>query len=348
VRIAIVNDLALAIEALRRVVRSIAGAEVAWVARDGAQAVAQCQQDRPDLVLMDLVMPNLDGVEATREIMRRSPCPILVVTASVRGNVGKVYEALGCGALDAVATPRLGLSGGLHGADDLVRKITTVHALAAQADGGAAGGPASLPEAPSRAAASAPPLIAIGASTGGPHALTAVLAPLPVDLGAAVVVVQHIDRAFTAGLVRWLGRRVALPVAALDRPTALHGGRIWLAAGDGHVVVRDDGQLAISDQPRESLHRPSIDVFFASAARRYPGRVCGVLLTGMGRDGAAGLLALHRAGHHTIAQDEASSVVYGMPRAAAESGAASEILPLDHIAPRLQSWTRPPQRLAPS
>src|SRR5262245_10204758 len=178
-RIAIVNDLALAVEALRRVVRSIPGAEVAWVARDGEQAIAQCARDRPDLVLMDLIMPGVDGVQATREIMRRSPCPVLVVTASVRGNVGKVYDALGCGALDAVATPRLGLSGDLAGADDLIRKISTVHALGrdvartrgeelASSDAGPAAGPHTLP-----------PLIAIGASTGGPHALATILAGLP-------------------------------------------------------------------------------------------------------------------------------------------------------------------------
>jgi len=125
-----------------------------------------------------------------------------------------------------------------------------------------------------------------------------------------------------------------LPVLALSEPEPLRAGRIWLAAGDGHLVLRDDLRLGISEQPRETLHRPSIDIFFDSLARRFPGRLCGVLLTGMGRDGAAGLLALRRAGHPTIAQDEGSSVVYGMPRAAAELGAAGEVLPLDQIAPR--------------
>jgi len=338
VRIAIVNDLALAVEALRRVVRSIPDAEIAWVARDGVEAIAQCERDRPDLVLMDLVMPNVDGVEATREIMRRTPCPVLVVTASVRGNVGKVYDALGCGALDAVATPRLGRAGSLEGGADLVRKIATVRALADVAprrseatDVGERWHDAAVPQA-------VPPLIAIGASTGGPHALATILGGLPATLAAAVAVVQHIDHAFAPGLARWLGRRAALPVGLLSEAGPLRAGRIALAAGDAHLALRDDLQLGPRDQPREALHRPSIDVFFHSIAQRFPGRVCGVLLTGMGRDGAAGLLALRHAGHCTIAQDEASSVVYGMPRAAAESGAAGEVLPLDQIAPRLVRW----------
>jgi two-component system, chemotaxis family, response regulator WspF len=334
VRIAIVNDLALAVEALRRVVRSIPDAEVAWVARDGAAAIERCESDRPDLVLMDLVMPVMDGVAATREIMRRAPCPVLVVTASVHGNVAKVYEALGHGALDAVATPRLGLAGGLEGAAELVRKIATVQALAAER---AAAPSAAATAAPHAAGATAPagpvpPLLAIGASTGGPRALAAVLGSLPAELPAAVAVVQHIDGGFAAGLARWLAHRTPLTVAPLYGPEPLRAGHVWVAAGHGHLVLRDDLRLALSPQPADLLHCPSIDVFFESVARRVPGRGCAVLLTGMGRDGARGLRALRTAGYHTIAQDEHTSVVWGMPRVAAETGGASEVLPLDRIA----------------
>jgi chemotaxis response regulator CheB len=336
VRIAIVNDLALAVEALRRAVRSIEGASVAWVARDGSEAIAMCARDRPDLVLMDLVMPGVDGVAATREIMRRSPCPVLVVTASVRGNVGKVYEALGHGALDAVATPRLGLGGGLEGAAELARKIATVRALASDR-AQAASHPDVAPDMPDRRAALAPvpPLVAIGASTGGPAALARVLGALPGGLKAAVAVVQHVDTAFAPGLARWLAQRVALSVAPLTAPQPLRTGHVWVAAGEGHLVLRDDLRLGLIAEPRDALHRPSIDLFFESVARRIAGGGCGVLLTGMGRDGARGLLALRRVGFHTIAQDERSSVVWGMPRAAVEGGAAEEVLPLERIAARV-------------
>ena len=332
-RIAIVNDLALAVEALRRAVRSMPDAEIAWVARDGAEAIAQCERDRPDLVLMDLIMPRVDGVQATREIMRRSPCPVLVVTATVRGNVSKVYEALGCGAIDAVATPRLGLGGGLEGAAELLRKISTVRALCAERPLGAE--TAAAPSGEARARAPAPPLVAIGASTGGPHALAVVLGALPADLPAAVAVVQHIDIAFAPGLARWLAHATPLTVAPLLAAEALRPGHVWVAAGEGHLILRDDARLGLSAEPQGGLHRPSIDVFFESVARRLPGRGAGVLLTGMGRDGARGLLALRSAGFHTIAQDESTSIVWGMPRAAAESGGASEVLPLDRIAARI-------------
>ena len=340
-RIAIVNDLTLAVEALRRVVRSIPSASIAWVARDGREAIEMCGRDRPDLVLMDLIMPGVDGVEATRAIMQGSPCPVLVVTASVRGNVGKVYEALGNGAIDAVATPRLGLGGGLEGAAELVRRIETVRALArelpppanARADEDARASTRTV-ERPQGAL----PLVAIGASTGGPRAIATVLAGLPADLPAAVAIVQHIDSSFAPGLALWLQRRTSLRVAPLVTATVLRPGHVWLASGDGHLVLRDDLRLDLAAEPRQSLHRPSIDVFFESIARHLPGRGCAVLLTGMGRDGAVGLLALRRAGYHTIAQDEQSSVVWGMPRIAIETGAAIEILPLEGIGARVAAY----------
>jgi chemotaxis response regulator CheB len=269
---------------------------------------------------------------------------VLVVTASVRGNVGKVYEALGSGALDAVATPRLGLDGRIEGAAELARKIATVQALAADHALIQQGAP---PTAPAPIGSTAvgglrvpPAMVAIGASTGGPHALATLLGALPADLAAAVVVVQHIDALFAGGLARWLAQRTALPITAVTTAAPLRAGTIALAAGDGHLVLRDDLQLAVTAEPAGSLHMPSIDVFFESIARRVGGRGCGVLLTGMGRDGARGLLALRRAGFHTIAQDERTSVVWGMPRAAAEHGAAAEILPIDRIAGRIVAHLR--------
>jgi two-component system response regulator WspF len=341
-RIAIVNDLPLAVEALRRVVRSIPGAAVAWVARDGAEAIACCGRDRPDLVLMDLVMPGVDGVAATREIMRRSPCPVLVVTASVRGNVGKVYDALGCGALDAVATPRLGLDGNLAGAADLVRKIATVEALVAEhaATDRQQAQPAAARRATAPGAAPLPPLVLVGASTGGPRALATVIAALPPDLAAAVIIVQHIDRLFAAGLARWLAGYSALPVVPIAAPAAPGAGTVMIAAGAGHLVLRDDRTLGFTDEPVAYAHTPSVDVFFQSVADRVRGPGCAALLTGMGRDGARGLLALRRAGFHTIAQDEATSVVWGMPRAAIAHDAACDVLPIDAIGARIAALMR--------
>jgi two-component system response regulator WspF len=273
-------------------------------------------------------MPGLDGVEATRQIMVETPCAILLVTASVSGNMAQVFEAMGYGALDVVKTPVLGFHGHAQGREPLMEKITTIGKLI---------GPttrAPTATTPHRALA---PLVVLGASTGGPMALAAVLSHLPADFPAAVVVVQHVDAQFSAGLATWLNNETALGVELAlvgSRPTA---GTIWVAGTNHHLVLTADLGLAYTPEPRSYLYRPSIDVFFNSVAHRWPGKGVGILLTGMGHDGASGLLDLRQAGWHTLAQDRASSVVYGMPKAAAELGAAVEILALENIGPQLAS-----------
>ncbi len=329
-RVGIVNDLRLAAEALRRVVEAAPGLEVAWIARDGAEAVERCAADHPDVVLMDLIMPTMDGVEATRRIMRDHPCAILVVTATVQGNLGKVYEAMSHGALDAVATPVLGREGQVTGGEDLVRKIGTVGRLIGRDDS-----PASAPARPAarpEERGGQAPLLAIGSSTGGPGALATILAALPADLPAAVILVQHVDAHFAEGLAEWLDRQSSLrvrPAGNGDRPEI---GRVLLAATNDHLVLGSDGRLRYTSDPVKTPYRPSVDAFFESAALHADRAGCAVLLTGMGRDGASGLAKLRSLGWHTIAQDEATSVVWGMPGAAVKLDAAVEILPIEHVA----------------
>jgi chemotaxis response regulator CheB len=327
VRIGIVNDLSIATEALRRVLARRPDHRVAWAAASGAEAVACCARDTPDVVLMDLVMPGMNGVEATRRIMADSPCPILVVTVSVGANAAMVFEAMGHGALDATDMPSLG-SDGDSGADKLLAKIDLIGRLSA------APVRASMPRAP--APASARKLLAIGASAGGPSAVARVLEGLPADFAGAVAVIQHIDEKFAPGMAEWLGRYSRLPVAIANAGDGLQPGRVLLAATNDHLALRADGRLDYVREPAELPYRPSVDVFYKSVAVHWRGPIVGVLLTGMGRDGAAGLRLLREQGHHTIAQDQASSAVYGMPKAAAELDAAAEILPLDRIAARLR------------
>jgi chemotaxis response regulator CheB len=328
-RIAIVNDMRLAVEALRRAVMSAPEHEIAWVAFDGAEAVRRCKEDQPDLVLMDLMMPVMDGATATREIMRQTPVPILVVTVSVTEHAKSVFEAMGAGALDAVNTPVLGPDGDTRGARELVGKIAMIAKLLGHTQGAVA----AAAVGPSRDFTDrGVPLLAIGSSTGGPHALATVLAGLPRDFPAAVVIVQHIDADFAGGLAAWLDDQSALPVAAARAGDAIVAGRVLIAATDDHLIVQPNGTVAHTPDPIEYPHRPSVDVFFTSAAASWRGRGVGVLLTGMGRDGAEGLLALRGAGWHTIAQDKETSVVYGMPAAAHAIGAAVEILPIQRIA----------------
>ncbi|HEY0588163.1 MAG TPA: chemotaxis-specific protein-glutamate methyltransferase CheB [Pseudoduganella sp.] len=334
-RIGIANDVPMAAEALRRVVASTQEHQVAWIARTGLEAVQKCAADRPDLVLMDLNMPELDGVEATRRIMEESPCAILVVTGRPQDNVNQVFRALGAGALDVTATPVLQ---GKEGGDaELLHKIKTMDKLIRHS-----GGNQSMP--PRRHAAAQEPrdmaldtLVAIGASTGGPLAVARILAGWTPPANCAVVVVQHIDENFADHFAKWLSEQLAVPVRAIENRTPLQGGIVMVAKSNDHLVLDEKYQLGYDANPKDYAYRPSVDVFFNCVAQHWKGDAVGVLLTGMGRDGAEGMQALRRAGKHTIAQDQASCAVYGMPRAAIELDAAQTILPLDKIGPFLRS-----------
>jgi two-component system chemotaxis response regulator CheB/two-component system response regulator WspF len=326
--IGIVNDLPLAIEAMRRAIALRAEHRVLWVATDGAQAVDFCIAQPPDIVLMDLIMPKFDGVEATRRIVARAPCAILVVTSSVGANLSRVYEAMGAGALDAVDTPTLADGGLGDTSQPLLAKIDQIGRWLESP--GAYRHRASASSHPGTV-----PLVAIGASAGGPTALAAVLGKLPTDFGAAIVIVQHVDRAFAEGMAQWLDGQTALTVRVGlegDRPQP---GEALLAATNDHLQLTRAGSLNYTREPADMPYRPSIDVFFHSVAEHWHGYAIGVLLTGMGRDGAIGLKAMRAKGYHTIAQDEATSAVYGMPKAAAALDAARSILPLGSIADEL-------------
>lgn len=353
-RIAIVNDVLMAVEAMRRVVLSSGQHSVAWVAHDGASAVDLCAQERPDLILMDLIMPLMDGVEATRRIMARTPCPIVVVTADVDQNYAKVFEAMGVGALDAVNTPVLlgpgspsesggaagvcseavGISQGKpDGGGALLAKIETIRRLT----GAPVQPTALLPAGPiQRSGTSASDrLVAIGASAGGPAALVKILSQWPADFPASIVIVQHVDIQFVSSLANWLASHTELHVRLARDGDHPHSGAVLLAGSENHLVFGSPTCLIYSRRPTEVAFSPSVDVFFGSIVAHWQGEAIGILLTGMGRDGAEGLRRLREAGHHTIAQDEATSAVYGMPKAAAELRAAHEILPLESIAPRV-------------
>ena len=329
-KIAIVNDLIMATEALRRVVRSRPDYTIAWVARDGAEAVKKCADDRPDMILMDLIMPVMNGAEATRHIMQDSPCPILVVTATVDGNISLVFEAMGYGALDAVNTPILGTDGKLTGAQALLRKIEIIGHLISRP---APTSPAAAMEfkAPSTTMAHLP-LIVLGASTGGPAALADILSRLPAVINTAMVIIQHMDKDFSPDLALWLGTHCKLNVKVATPGCRPEIGTVWLAGTNDHLVLTKHGTLEYRVEPAKCFYRPSVDVFFKSVAAHWSPPGVAVLLTGMGRDGGEGLLALRQCGWHTLAQDKATSIVYGMPRAAAELDAAEKILPLSAIA----------------
>ncbi|MDZ7969621.1 MAG: chemotaxis response regulator protein-glutamate methylesterase [Nostoc sp. DedSLP03] len=316
-RIAIANDMFMAVEALRRAVVKIPGYKLAWVAYDGAEAVSKCAADTPDLILMDVLMPSMDGVEATRHIMRQSPCAIVMVTASVNRYAAKIFEAMGYGALDAINTPILG-------DDGLLNKIATIARLIGKSS--------HRRSPPVHHSKSLPPLIVIGASTGGPQALKTILCQFPQDFPAAVVIVQHIDAQFVQGFAAWLNEQIPLPMQLAIAGSTPQPGKVLLAGTNLHLVMRPDLTFGYDKEPLHFFYRPSIDVFFKSVAKNWTGKGIGALLTGMGGDGAQGLKQLREAGWHTIAQDRKTCVVYGMPKVAVELKAAVEVLPVEAIA----------------
>ncbi len=332
-RIAIVNDLSLAREVLRRSVLSVPGYSVAWLAEDGEQAVRQALADVPDAILMDLVMPKLDGAEATRRIMSASPCPVLVVTATVPGNYDLVLKAMSAGAIDAVQTPTPGPEGRLRGAEPLLERLRRLQAAIM-------GQHRPRIVTPAARNANLPSIVAIGASTGGPEALGVVLAALPARFPAAVLIVQHIAAEYAQALATNLAGSCALPVRVARENEELTPGVVLLAGTNDHLELGTDRRLHYTPHPQDDPYRPSVDVLFASLAARASSKGVGLLLTGMGADGAEGLSQLRRANWHTIAQDEASCVVFGMPRAAIALRAAVEVIALEQIGHSVVSFIR--------
>ncbi|MGI0486623.1 chemotaxis response regulator protein-glutamate methylesterase [Pantanalinema rosaneae CENA516] len=328
-RIAIANDGLVAAEALRRVVATVPDYELAWIAYDGMEAVVKCAIDPPDLILMDLVMPTLDGVEATRRIMAQSPCAVLMVTAGVHRLRSEIFAAMGYGALDVVHTPILGSDRESEGSLRLLAKIATIRKLLGKSRCKVTQSPP--PPVPLSRGSRSSSLVVIGASTGGPQAIATILAALPTHFPAAIVIVQHIDAQFAPGLADWLNQQSRLPVQLVTPGYPPQPGRVWLAGTDQHLMMRSQQLLSYTPPPQHSIYHPSIDVFFQSVAQHWIGQGIGVLLTGMGKDGAVGLGALRSAGWLTIAQDQRSSVVYGMPKVAAELGSASQVLPIQNI-----------------
>ena len=337
-RIGIVNDTGLAREALRRIVLSLPEHEVIWTASNGVEAVALTRLNRPDLILMDLMMPEMDGVEATRRIMGESPCAILIVTATITGHLSRVYQAMGYGALDALDTPTISPRGQINGAALLLHKIEIIGKLLGKpVDQSALRRDTSVPTVLARAVTSrtelsTEPLVVIGASTGGPNALAQVLSRLPATLGATIIIVQHVDAAFAPGLGQWLSDQAHRGVTLAIEGYQPGAREIVLSGTDDHLIMGADGRLHYSVEPQAVCYRPSVDVFFESLATNWPRPGVAVLLTGMGRDGAAGLLKLRGLNWRTITQDASSSVVWGMPKAAVDLGAAEEVLPLSKIA----------------
>lgn len=352
IRVLVAEDSATARALLVRVLESDPGITVVGEAKDGEEAVAMTRLLRPDLVTMDIHMPRMDGLEATREIMGTVPTPIVIVTGSTTAReVRSSMETLRIGALDVLV--KLPAPGSAEFAGATRHLIAIVKAMArvkvvrhwwpgpapASTNPGRAPAAGSLPVPPPPPGLPATGMpvrvVAIATSTGGPQALHQLLSRLPATFAAPILVVQHISPGFTAGLADWLGTVCAFRVKVAAAGEASAPRTVYIAPDDRHLGVTAAGEIQLSGDPAVGGFRPSGTFLFESVARAFGASVVAVILTGMGEDGMAGLRAVRRAGGRIIAQDEKSSVVFGMPGAAVAAGLADAVLPLDLIAPRL-------------
>ncbi|GEJ55402.1 chemotaxis-specific protein-glutamate methyltransferase CheB [Anaeromyxobacter diazotrophicus] len=315
-------------------------------AEDGKQAIELCERLRPDVVTLDMMMPVMTGVAAAEHIMAYCPTPILVVSASTnRGELYRTYDALAAGAIDVLDKPRGDELDGdwearLRATVKLVARIKVITHLRGRFSGSARGRPAATPVFPS---AGRPPLevLALGGSTGSPGAVVEILRALPRGFRLPVLLVIHINEPFGKAFAEWLDAQLSVRVRyARDGERLAPGAGVLMAPPGRHLVV-ERGALRLDDGPERLSCKPSVDVLFESLARALGPAALGCLLTGMGKDGAEGLLAMRRAGAATVAQDEATSVVFGMPREAILLGAAERVLPLQEIGPALLEAARP-------
>jgi len=339
-RVLVVEDSFTVRKRLCEVLASDPELEVVGEAGNGALAIELCRVLRPDVLTMDMMLPRMTGLAATEYIMAHFPTPILVVSSSVnRGELFRTYDALAAGAVDVLEKPDGDEGAGawerhLIASVKMVARIHVITHLRARVNARAA----TLP-APGRPWCK---LIAIGASTGGPSAMVDVLRALPSPLRVPVLLVLHINEPFGTAFADWLDAQTPHRVACAQdgEDLAAAAGRV-LTAPPGRHLVLSQGCLRLVREPERHSCRPSIDRLFESLADEHGAATAACLLTGMGRDGAAGLLEIRRAGGLTIAQDEATSVIYGMPREAVLIGAAERVLPLDEIGPALAAATMP-------
>jgi two-component system, chemotaxis family, protein-glutamate methylesterase/glutaminase len=363
IRVLVADDSAFMCKVLKEIINSDAQLEVAGTARDGREAVALAESLRPDVITMDINMPHLDGLQATELIMSQHPRPVVIVSSESREGAASTLRALELGAIDFVPKPTNGIDLDMRNIrEELTRKLkmaakvrvvrtATMSKLTAHAPvplSSATGHGADRGTQHTASNGTKFPLVVIAASTGGPAAVMRVVAGLPKDLQAAVLLVLHMPAAFTSQFTIQLAEISRLPVKEAESHEAPQPGVIYLCPGANHLRISSTGKITLDGGPRIEGYRPCADVALESAAAFARPLTLAVVLTGMGNDASKGVQAVKAAGGHVIVQDEATSVIFGMPAEAIKTGSVDEILPLDQISAAIEKRVAKITRLAPA
>ncbi len=336
IRVLLVEDSPICLAILKRMLAQASDIQVVGAARNGKEALDLIPRVQPQVICTDLHMPVMDGLALTKTIMAQDPRAILVISNHVRrDDAQNIFQLLEAGAIDVFPKPRGGDEAAYQAhSEELIAKIRILSGVVAfrrsKRIASVQPSPPRTLEAPLRHR-----LMVVGASTGGPEALLALFSALPKDFPIPILCVQHISEGFLQGLVDWLNSKCALRVKIAAQGETPQAGTIYFPPEGTHLEIGHDGRLVLSTAPPKEGHRPSVDVTFCSAARIHGNALIGVLLTGMGKDGAQGMHSIAKAAGTTIAQDENSCVVFGMPRHAIQLGAASTVLALGDIAPTI-------------
>jgi two-component system chemotaxis response regulator CheB len=337
IRVLIAEDSPVACKLLVSILQSAPSLQVVGIAHNGAEAVRLAKQLKPDVITMDVYMPEMDGLEATRQIMTESPRPIIIVSDNIdKKERNLTFNALQVGALSVIEKPTMYDPPELHEAlvsqVKLMSEVKVVrhwHKLP-----GDSSPPQSLAESPAlkRNGKSKIKLVVIASSTGGPNVLAEILSKLPAEFPAPILIVQHIAPGFVDGLANWLNQQTSLEVRLARHADEPQAGQVFIAGDGYHMVVNSMGFISLSKTPPYQGLRPAADHLFNSVAQVYGATAIGVILSGMGSDGAEGLQTMRKTGAHTIVQDKDTCVVFGMPAVAIELGAAEQVLPANKIA----------------
>ncbi len=325
--IAIVNDLEIEINALERLIKDIKGYNIIWTARNGKEAIELCRINRPDLILMNLIMPICDGVQSTKIIMKDTPTPIIIISSSINIYQSKIFEAMGYGALDVSSIPINN-----DNKNDLLRKIDMIAKLSNKQR------IRQNEITVDTSSINTNNILLIGASTGGPKVIATILESLPNKINCAIVIVQHLDAQFTKGMVEWLNNYTKIPIKIVTYGMPINNNNIFLVGGNEHFRLNNKSVFEVADNQKGQHYTPSINILFQSFADNDKYKGLAIILTGMGNDGAKGLLSLKKKGWHTLVQDENSSAIYGMPKAAYDLGAADKKLNIEELISEIRKY----------